>query len=260
MKGLITLENKQKEEIFNNISSAMRIFAEKIVELYSTINWEKAAKNLINIIKVLEPTDEEKDKAIKKLECWGNFGWGIIDLKAVEMYKFQPNNMIEADSIALNFCGQEVIEQILVSLSANVKDKSSFDMAKNCYDQEIYLPCAMLLFAQIDSILIKLQKIENNKYRKTGEKAANILREKVEEDQSQWFLSYGIAYATLNAIIKIYENGNDFSNENPDLINRNFVLHGMNVRKVNKTDCIKLFIILNNLLGIIQTFDFKFES
>ena len=48
-------------------------------------------------------------------------------------------------------------------------------------------------------------------------------------------------------------NGDDFVKE-PDVINRNFVGHGMNRRKVRRKDCIQLFLALYNVVDMTEEY------
>jgi hypothetical protein len=64
----------------------------------------------------------------------------------------------------------------------------------------------------------------------------------------------------IKAIEKLFCCANDFSNEDSELINRNFVSHGMNKREVDKIDCIKLIVIIEGLFHIIEVMNLEYKS
>ena len=53
-----------------------------------------------------------------------------------------------------------------------------------------------------------------------------------------------------------FDHGNDFKIQ-PEVINRNFVTHGMLHRNVSRRDCIMLFLLLYNFTEHINSFNFK---
>ena len=68
----------------------------------------------------------------------------------------------------------------------------------------------------------------------------------------EYFL-YHMLYATglLSCLNTFFADGNDFRHE-PDVINRNFIDHGMNRRRVRKKDCIQLFVALYDLIEFLE--------
>ena len=60
--------------------------------------------------------------------------------------------------------------------------------------------------------------------------------------------SYQNVYACL---MKVFEDGGDFKKQ-PEVINRNFVDHGMLHRDVTKRDCIQIFLLYYNLLEFLD--------
>ena len=119
----------------------------------------------------------------------------------------------------------------------------------------------MILFATIDSIMLRLQEYKDSSnrrdWRKLPEKYANELKNTSDEKS---FLREASYLAVLNAITKIYETRNDFTNESTEIINRNFVDHGMNTRKVTQIDCIKLFLIIDNIFYFMEEYGWSYKS
>lgn len=59
--------------------------------------------------------------------------------------------------------------------------------------------------------------------------------------------SYLAREGLFYALDVFYKGGDDFK-EQPDIMNRNFVDHGMLHRKVRRIDCIQLFLVYYNFL------------
>ena len=57
--------------------------------------------------------------------------------------------------------------------------------------------------------------------------------------------------ALFACLEKVFEGGKDFKNQ-PDVINRNFLDHGMMTKKVRKKDCIQLFLLYYNMLELLD--------
>lgn len=123
------------------------------------------------------------------------------------------------------------------------------------YKDRRYKSCALLLFSLIDAGLIKMQRDEdrNRGRRPTGKTAAkNVLEhykgEQLMEDMYISIFKYENLYACL---MKVFEDGKDFKKQ-PDIINRNFLNHGMLTARVRKRDCIQLFLLYYNWLSFLE--------
>ena len=68
----------------------------------------------------------------------------------------------------------------------------------------------------------------------------------------EYFL-YHMLYATglLSCLNTFFADGHYFRHE-PDVINRNFIDHGMYRRRVRKKDCIQLFVALYDLIEFLE--------
>lgn len=119
----------------------------------------------------------------------------------------------------------------------------------------------MLLFAIIDAMLIRFQPKAKDR-RKTGCGAANIIEQSIKENNAQnpHFLNLAHHLTTTTAIERIYENTKDFSNKDTDVINRHFVDHRMLQRVATRTNCIKLLVILDDIIRIYEFYDFTYQS
>ncbi len=108
-----------------------------------------------------------------------------------------------------------------------------------------------MLFGLIDAKLIRKQTTIGN-YRLVGEKAAKKLAEQFEHTDDNFSFFSLLRFANLFSCLEtVFANGKNFKDE-PLVINRNYIDHGMNQRPVLKRDCIQLFFILENLLDFFD--------
>ena len=133
--------------------------------------------------------------------------------------------------------------------------KSDFEDAVFCFKTKRFRPCAMLLFSLLDAKFIRMQKNEDrnrrNNMRPSGSKAANNIKNRLAPEMED---SFYIALSYLNlfrCIETVFEQGDDFKKQ-PDIINRNFLDHGMFTRKVKRMDCVQLFLLYYNFVKMIE--------
>ena len=108
-----------------------------------------------------------------------------------------------------------------------------------------------MLFGMIDAKLIRNQTTIG-KYRPVGGKAAKRLKSKYEQENDKYGFVSMLRFANLFSCLEtVFAGGENFTNE-PTVINRNYVNHGMNQQPVLKRDCIQLFFILDNLLDFFD--------
>lgn len=175
----------------------------------------------------------------------------------MDLYHNAPSSVQEADELSMEYCSEEKISNLINELKGKVDNKTEFEEAVLSYTNQCYTACAMILFATIDSIMLRLQEYKTNKQRMLPKKYAEELKNTSDEKS---FLREASYLAVLNAITRLYENGNDFTNENAEMINRNFVDHGMNTRKVTQIDCIKLFLIIDNIFYFMEEYGWSYKS
>ncbi len=90
-------------------------------------------------------------------------------------------------------------------------------------------------------------------HRDVGKAAVEKSKRKILNDtdiENTYFsiLRFENAYACLG---KLFEHGRNFVIQ-PDLLNRNFLLHGMLTRRVTKRDCDQLFLLYYNWLPLLE--------
>lgn len=220
-------------------------------------NAGQIASNISKALASVIPSKEEQEKIVAALQQWGNYGWCLIDWASMDLYHNAPSSVQEADELSMEYCSEEKISNLINELKGKVDNKTEFEEAVLSYTNQCYTACAMILFATIDSIMLRLQEYKTNKRRMLPKKYAEELKNTSDEKS---FLREASYLAVLNAITRLYENGNDFTNENAEMINRNFVDHGMNTRKVTQIDCIKLFLIIDNIFYFMEEYGWSYKS
>ena len=166
-----------------------------------------------------------------------------------------PANKKDADIMALKQCPNKIMEQIFEVLLENKRTKKTdFREAVFDYRHKQYKSCAFILFALIDAILIRLQKKStlDGKRRNVGLSAVRDAKKRTEIDVNTEVLYTALFCTSLFACLqKVFESGNDFRKQ-PEVINRNFLDHGMLTRKVTKKDCMQLFLLYYNMLKLLE--------
>lgn len=184
----------------------------------------------------------------KTLLLWADYGWALIDdLPKEETYFISVHNVKEADNLIEQFISEEIINNLIQKIEEKTNADLYFAEAKNCFYEEKYLSCILILFSMIDGICVNAQ-LTSSQRRKLADKFAKKILESEELNEIS-ISQYIRSVMPLKAIKVLFADGNDFISE-LDFPNRNFLLHGMSKRKVTKIDCIKVLSVLNNLLEI----------
>ena len=243
--------NEIIQSIFkNNLGFILDSFKEKIDAF-----WESIYGTIRNITSP-DLSQEKKQKLIESHKKWGTFGWTINPCSEIDsLFDFCPEEKVEADKLAMKECRAKmdsIIEKIRCKKRAK---KFDFDEAVDNFNKRNYKSCALILFSLIDSILIRFQgRSVSGKQRPNGKYALENIKNKTGYDEAEITLFAGMFYANLfSCIEKMFEKGNDFRTQ-PDVINRNFLCHGMMTRRVSKKDCIQLFLLYYNILEMLDMY------
>lgn len=195
---------------------------------------------------------EERRKQLAESYCaWGKCGWSWIGVTPMKFYYTPPQNVTDANKRIKPYHSNPEIVKLFNRLHSKKLRKSDLDSAIFCYQNRQYKPCALMLFGMIDAKLIRKQTTIG-KYRSVGGKAAKRLKSKYEQENDKYGFVSMLRFANLFSCLEtVFSGGENFKNE-PAVINRNYINHGMNQRPVLKRDCIQLFFILDNLLDFFD--------
>ena len=207
---------------------------------------------IVSNIKVPTISEEEKNDMLSSCNIWGEYGWTVIPHAPIELFFMTPINLIEADKIGITHCKKADMDALFTDLRKSTTRKKDFDEAVFCFKNRCYKSCALILFGIIDSKFIKLQpksKLSGER-RKVGLSAIVQQKKNLNTDEKKFF--HVLRCANLfRCLISIFQDTNDFT-ATENIVNRNFIDHGMNKRQVCKKDCIKLFLALYNLLYLLD--------
>ncbi|MFO7160975.1 MAG: hypothetical protein DIU81_005715, partial [[Clostridium] cellulosi] len=251
------------ERIKKNISES---FQQRLQQVNSIIasslsryfNYAQEFSKYINTIKFPSISKERQEELNQSFIHWGELGWTVMPDAPINIFYSCPDDIVAANKIAMQYCRPKNIDNLFEYLRKENIRKADLDEAIFCFKNHQYKACALVLSGIIDSKLIKKQPKPQKKGEKrpTGKTAVDNLKDKFEKqnDVEKMFFIPLVVYNLTAFLISFFKYGNDFRSE-PDIINRHYIAHGMNVRCVRKRDCIQLFLALYNLIEWLKLFD-----
>ena len=262
------------ESIQAMMSSIQDIWSDRMNSLISVLNHmpdysrifdgiSAAVRELLKNISIPTITEEEKQHWIDSYTLWGKYGWTLPPMGEVGIFNDPPCDKNEANRIIRSCTSDsEMIELFKELKEMKHIRKSDIEEAIDCFNGKHYKSCVMIIFSLIDARLIRSQidsDRKRNGQRPSGKTAAFNLFGRIEAqyiDQSMLFTVLN-QVNILAALETVFEVGGDFKNQ-PSVINRNFLDHGMLHRNVTKRDCVMMFLLLYNFtqhLNIVETMD-----
>jgi|GEM_PF-1081781 len=121
-----------------------------------------------------------------------------------------------------------------------------FTQSISAYNRKQYHLAIMGLLGIVDGLLSDISKKTGTHIESRAKAIIAKLSYDVElnqEDFSVWFL-----YSTFKDMVERIGDSKPFDGEEPELLNRHWVMHGRTKRKIEKLDCIK---IINFIYGIV---------
>lgn len=206
--------------------------------------------------KLASITEERKEQLLQANEQWGTYGWSINPMASIStMFDNAPSSKKEADILALKECSDKNMREVF-QLTMEMKRLNKIDYQEAVYDFENkkYKSCALILFSLIDSKMIRLQRkttLQGGR-RKVGFQAIDKVKDRVDE-KTEKDMIFAILFQqnVLFCLKTMFMNGNDFQTQ-PEVINRNFLDHGMQTSRVRRKDCVQLFLLYFNVLELLE--------
>ena len=217
-----------------------------------------------NAYKLLSPLlDEitlpiENDKSMAEIKTsyieWGKLGWTEIPHAKMKLFYNFPKSKHIAEKSALEYFDELRLSSffdMIVEASLDNKDLLS---AIFCYKNQQYKACALLVFSLIDYTFSVFQEPQTNDIGCNGIKKTNKAYKAMlkKREYSHIMLRYS---GLIIALFRFYAGTEDFSTEETDIVNRNFISHGHSIRDVTRCDCIKLFLAYYNLVNLADFYD-----
>lgn len=192
------------------------------------------------------------DKLAGRMKVWGKYGWTIPPNIPLAVLKCSPQNKDEMDKIMQPFVQKKNMEELFFKLNEKKVNHKDLEEAIFCYRNQKYKGCAMILCALIDGNAFKIQPTKEGERRRSSK----VFFRKVQKNGLDKEILKGgffnLSLVNLTAYLEeLYRQADDFKIKT-NVLNRNFLLHGMNRIPVRKRDCIQLFLALYNELDIID--------
>ncbi len=249
----LTLATEAVREFVSNFDRILRQIdinelARKLTESQEII------KNFVSSLQVPSISETRKQQLVDSHRQWGLYGWtldpnGQFD----ELFINPPVDKKDADKKALKCLNKPEILFQEISSQKRVKQKD-FTEAVEDFNEKRYKSCALLLFSLIDAQLIRFQRKAETQGRRRGVglTAVSKAKERIGVDSHNDWFYLAMFFANLfGCLEKHFEKGNDFKNQ-PDIINRNFLNHGMLTKPITRKDCLQLFLLYSNMLEMLD--------
>ena len=201
-----------------------------------------------------EYSEEQRKELIESHKKWGEYGWSMLPHAPIKLFYECPDTPAEADKIALAHYKKKGLETLFDDLHRKRVRKCDLDEAIVCFQNRQYTACALILFSLIDAKLIRLHpKPQDDKRRKTGAGAIFGYKKKYEANHNidELFFRAFRYFNLFKCLEKMFEDTKDFTLES-QIVNRNYIGHGMNYRQTRRKDCVQLFLVLYNLLTFLE--------
>lgn len=232
---------------------------EKIIDDGINIFWD-IVKELIEYFTPNVDLNDIQDKSLY-VERMAKFGWtkcyqimegyGENDLynqEEIDDYFFQKFTEDDKDW---------VLDFYIDIISAHSKVEAELYEAKQCYKNEEFRGCAMIVTSLIDKLLILDQKefLQDNDIIKTGWRATKTIFRKIGDyNVIEMGEERYLALISISKFLEVFfECTNNFENDKKT-INRNMLMHGMWTNDITQIDCMKLFIALVNMVMTIEMY------
>lgn len=207
--------------------------------------------DVISNIQIPTISEEEKKQLLDSNLAWGKLGWTYIPSMPIGMFDTPPTNLAEANNLAMQYCNADEMNYLFQELQKWKLNHRDLESAIFCFQNRQYKACALLLCGLIDSKMIRIQKTDPKRRRDVGSRAVRKMKDRYDDSGEKLLAEALFAYNLIAYLETLFGNGNDFKAE-PEMLNRNFIGHGMNRRAVRKRDCIQLFLALNNLMHFLD--------
>ncbi len=255
-------ESLQIVDIINSATNNFVKFGEIIIKGYIAFNnwWQIVYPKLCEVISNIdtpEYTEDDKKELIKSYKKWGKYGWTINSQTKLTALSSPPNSLEDANQKMGQYCTRDNIIKMKDELINHGINQADLEEALFCFDNGKHKASSIILFALIDHELIskgyKCQPQngqQDGKY-KTGFSAVCAYKKDKEEEFSKSLLLVYLHFINIiQTLMTLFENGNNFTNE-PNMVNRNFIDHGMSNRTVTEIDCFKVWSALYSLAIIL---------
>ena len=242
------------ETIIDNLKPAIENVIECSRVLYESIlpsiyNISNIFVEAIKQLSIPELSEDEKEELVEQYSLWGDFGWTSTSFLNKELLDELPIDLKDANKKAKTILNKEGVDELFLQMhKLSTIRKSDLEELENCYRNKCYKACAMISFSMIDS---KLFRIQGKSKDRTANKGIGELKPKTDTESIQSFYNYLSAINLIRSLKAMYKFANNFEKQF-DVINRNFVDHGMLHKNVGQGDAIKTILATYNLYCLLE--------
>lgn len=236
-------------QIFKSINPAINALSEYVSKILKPVASFYSSMDLRNVDK--EVLKEYTDR----YSLFGKYGW-CIPLNAPLLIQKNPKTAEDADNYLLKTINTKILNKSFKYISkTNFINEADLNESISNFRAKKFKSCALLLFSIIDGLLFRVGK----NYTEPLNSLNGIIKQtnsNIESYNAEYLFYKCQLCAFSNSLQIIYKHGNNFKKQ-PQIINRNFLSHGMLKRDVNKCDCLKIITLLENLCFVIKQLKLK---
>jgi len=241
-----------KKDAIESISSAMESLGVYLTSWHSLYGYKAVLSSTINALDELSSAlinsgcKEEYVEAYKK---WGKFGWSFNANISKNFFVTAPNSLKEAEYIMNEYCNIETITKMKEEIKAAGVNGTDIEEAYFDYINQKYKSSVMMLFSLLDRQLICKNFYNEEGNLKTGAGVVGELKKTKKLHKENTHLHYLQFILIIYCLFTLFEGSKNFDEE-PPIINRNFLIHGMSDNVVNESDCLKVWSALYSFVVI----------
>lgn len=192
---------------------------------------------------------EEREKAMKD---WGKYGWAMILNASPSFFYTTFNTQKEADAYAIKFFDKKETNLLFKHILSDTKHKMLCDLAVDCFQSKKYHASAMITLSIIDRIMSENFWDDNYSRKAIGISAVKKYEKQFCAKKGEGlFIGYMLETNLRCVLYNLYNDTEDFK-KHKHTMNRHNLIHGWQIKKVTRTDCIKMFLTLCNLQFILN--------
>ncbi|WP_314026321.1 hypothetical protein [Olsenella uli] len=232
---------RKMSETLSTLAGAGRL----IVDIDRSLQ-EILKPNLEAIASIVNSFDNGKfwEKYQEAAAVWGDYGWVVIDDMPNDVLLNIPSSYVEANRIARKYAFAS-LDSLKRKIPETSRKKSDVTEMFALFDEGHYKPCAMMACSLIDGELFNW-KIPRARTRAVRSNPRDLV---AADEGAMW------AVASLSGIVPAYDHffrrGENFNRNVEGELNRNFLMHGMMYKNVSQVACLKLFLLLDQLIELL---------
>lgn len=248
----------------------MNMDFKRIGEAFLNFDYAKYSEQLLESMKAVQTAVKQiaeafgsdiydaqyTEKLVDSFKKWGEKGWSLNAETNPTFFIKPPLSSKDADERMQPYCTEENITEMNEELVGCGISAEDINEALSSYTANNYKSCALMLFSILDHELIsKGYRYERKKSGqgklKTGNSAILAYKDDKKDAYSEKFLFERLTFICVTeAILTLFHPYENFNNE-PDCVNRHFLIHGMSKRSVTKMDCLKIWSALYSFVVLV---------